>query len=208
MVEMLPSNRSWRGQGQRVATLFATEPEVVACGPPLGSVRSCAALRMACEDHEMREFVQKSAGEFLGESKQAGIEENEGAVGTGKPRGGAQPWLPAQGQSGGEGWKTEFSCPGATLKFKLPRNLRGIGRAALGGSGRCEHQKIGPAARLERRRCCAVRALGQEFRVVVHGGVIMAVLPSGVEALPGRCAGGIILSYAEAVWIMPLLCQT
>jgi len=130
MVMMTALDATRRGQREGVAAFFAIQAEVAARLTPFGSVRIDETARMAGVGDEMREFVEEGAGQFLGESEQAWVEQDDGAIEARESGSGAQARVPMQGDARGETREFETQGPGPRFVFHLLQDfgrMRGAG---------------------------------------------------------------------------------
>jgi len=131
MINILPSDPAGCGQRQTMATPFVGQTKITASIAPLGSVWIDHASGIARVGHEMRQFVQKCAGQLLGKSKQPRVEQNHGAVEPRQSCCGAQPRVPVQGDAGSEARQLEARRPNARLAFHAPQHFRRVEGAGL-----------------------------------------------------------------------------
>lgn len=120
MVKIIAGHPAGRGKREGVAAFFVRETEVAAGFFPLGAVRFDQAARIAGLRHEMRQFVEEGAGQFIRKGEQAWIEQNDRAVKPRHPGGGAQAGVPMQCDTGGQAWKFEAQGPGTRFVGQLP----------------------------------------------------------------------------------------
>ena len=131
VVKVITGHASRGSEREGVTALFGPEAEIAAGQAPLGAVRINEAPRVPGVGHEMGQFVEVGAGQFGGESKETGIEQNEGCVEPGQPGRGAQPRVPVQGDARGQAWEFEAQSPGAGFDLQLAEDFRGVNRAGL-----------------------------------------------------------------------------
>jgi len=138
VVEIFALHAPWGRERETVAAGLAGQTEFAAGLPPLVSVRFDHAARMAGMGHEMSQFMEEGAGQFLRESKEAGVEQDEVGVEAGHAGGGAQPGMPPEGHAGGQGGQIEPTGPAAGFIFQLPQDLgrmQGAWLERAGGHG-------------------------------------------------------------------------
>jgi len=135
MVDMLAFDVTWRCERKRMATFLAGQSKIGASEAPFGSVRIDETAGIARVGDEMRQFVEKRAGQFLGKSEQARIEQNHRAIEPRQTRGGAQPRVPMQRDTRGQVRKLEARSPRARLILQLPQHFRRMRGAGLQGAG-------------------------------------------------------------------------
>ncbi len=135
MINVFAFHASRRGKWKGVAAFFVRQPEVTAGLAPFGSVRVYHAPRVAGVGHQVGEFMEKSAGQFLREGKQAGIKQDDRAIESGQTGRGAQAGVPAQGDSGGQSRQLESIGPSACFDLHVPQHLGRMEGAGLEGAG-------------------------------------------------------------------------